>query len=253
MARRAQAEWDDKAFRLQDEYDAAAKKAEETGSREDQLAVDRLHHQLIDAQGKGNSMAEIIRNLQSPGEHERRVQDKTDKQASLRRLTGRSSAMPKETAKDQGVPDVYLNDSGNFRIGMDARLKSDLVLSALGQITKDNPGASLTVFEPKEALALLEKRGWMSFHDRKKQLVEQAAAAKAEAAEKREAAAREKADAKAKKDAEKAAAKAEADAKAATEKAAKAEPSTPGNAKEETGTARPDPKPQASGRSRARA
>jgi hypothetical protein len=128
--------------------------------------------------------------------------------------------MAKETAKDQGVPEIYLGESGNFKIGMDARLKSDLVNSALGLITKEEPGDSLMVFSEAEATKLLQARGWTGFLDRKREIVEAKAAAKAANAEKREAAARERAAEKERKDAEKAAAK---EAKDAEKAAAKAE------------------------------
>jgi hypothetical protein len=37
----------------------------------------------------------------------------------------------KQTAKDKGVPDRYLSESGKFRVGQDARYKSDLIAEAL--------------------------------------------------------------------------------------------------------------------------
>lgn len=117
----------------------------------------------------------------------------------------------KVTPKDQGVPAEYLNDEGTaFKIGMDARLKSDLVNSALGLITKSDPGESKHVFSEKEAVALLEKRGWTHFLDRKRDLEKEKAEKKAKAQAEREAKAKEKAEEKERKAAEK---KAAADAK----------------------------------------
>jgi hypothetical protein len=60
----------------------------------------------------------------------------------------------KVTARDQGIPDVYLGESGTFKPGYDAKLKSDLLTAVLGS-------GVLHVFTEKEALAILESRGWM--------------------------------------------------------------------------------------------
>lgn len=128
----------------------------------------------------------------------------------------------KPTPADQGVPAQYLNEAGTaFRIGMDARLKSDLVNSALGLITKEEPGNSLNVFTEAEATKLLETRGWTSFLDRKKEILAAQEAKRAESTAKREAAARERATAKEQADKEKAEKKAAATAEAS--RAAKAE------------------------------
>lgn len=60
----------------------------------------------------------------------------------------------KVTARDQGIPEVYLSESGAFRPGFDAKLKSDLINAVLGSNV-------LHVFTEEEALAILESRGWM--------------------------------------------------------------------------------------------
>lgn len=149
----------------------------------------------------------------------------------------------KPTPADQGVPAVYLNEDGKaFRIGMDARLKSDLVNSVVGAITKDSPGNSLQVFTEKDAMKILEARGWTSFLDRKRELIAADVAKKAASAEKREALARERADEKAKKDAAKAQ---EKEAKAAEKKAAEDKANAEGaaaSAAKASGQAAPDPK-----------
>ena len=62
---------------------------------------------------------------------------------------------PKVTARDQGVPEVYLSESGAFRPGYDAKLKSDLIAAILGD-------GRLHTFEADEAQAILESRGWTS-------------------------------------------------------------------------------------------
>ena len=66
-----------------------------------------------------------------------------------------AEAKPKKvTAADQGIPAVYLGEGGNFRPGYDAKLKSDLITAVLGS-------GVLHVFSEKEALKVLESRGWM--------------------------------------------------------------------------------------------
>lgn len=140
--------------------------------------------------------------------------------------------MAKETAKDQGVPAVYLNEAGNFRIGMDARLKSDLVAAAL-EIEQPE---SLHSFTVKEANALLKKRGWQRFLDRKKELLAAKAERQKEAAEAKETRARERAAEKEQKAAEKAEAKAKSD----TEKQSKA--TAAAAAKDKSAKGGPDPK-----------
>lgn len=142
-----------------------------------------------------------IAQLEDPSESDRRVEVKERTTEARRR-----SNMAKETAKDQGVPDAYLNaETGNFKVGMDARYKSDLVNSALGV---EGVGM-LSKFEPKDAEARLAKRGWEEFLDRKRQIIAEKEAKAAESAAAKEAAAREKADAKKAAQAERAAAKAE--------------------------------------------
>jgi hypothetical protein len=61
---------------------------------------------------------------------------------------------PKVTARDQGVPEVYLSESGSFKPGYDAKLKSDLIRAILGD-------GRLHTFEAAEALSILESRGWL--------------------------------------------------------------------------------------------
>jgi hypothetical protein len=97
---------------------------------------------------------------------------------------------------------------------MDARLKSDLVNAAL-EIPSE---AALHQFNPTEATGLLNKRGWTSFLDRKREIVAEKARKSEESAAKRDAAAREKAEAKEVKAREREEAKA---AKAAEREAAK--------------------------------
>jgi len=62
----------------------------------------------------------------------------------------------KVTARDQGVPEVYLSEAGTFRPGYDAKMKSDLITAVLGSPT-------LHTFTAEEAEAILESRGWTKF------------------------------------------------------------------------------------------
>lgn len=67
-----------------------------------------------------------------------------------------SGKAKKQTARDQGVPEAYLSESGAFRPGYDAKLKSDLLTAVLGS-------GVLHVFSEEEALAVLTSRGWLPF------------------------------------------------------------------------------------------
>lgn len=128
-------------------------------------------------------------------------------------------ATPKPTAKDLGVPDVYLGAGGNFRPGLDARLKSDLINAI---IDVENKGALVkwTADEAKKLFAQFPQ--WKGFLIRKQEIVAaKAAAATERAAEKAESA-------KVKAEAKKAAAAAK----------------TAASGKTDTGVT-PDPKPSA--------
>jgi hypothetical protein len=143
----------------------------------------------------------------------RQIEQRLDNLDRITKLRERSTKVPKQSPKDQGVPDVYLNaENGNFRIGMDARLKSDLINSILGIITTEKPGDSLHVFEEAHAMDILTARDWTGFLDRKRELSAEQATKKAARDAEKEERARVRAEEK----------KARDDAKAA-EKAAKAE------------------------------
>ena len=70
----------------------------------------------------------------------------------------------RQTAKEQGVPAVYLGPTGNFRPGYDASLKRYLVAAVLGL---PNPDA-LHRFTGKKAQQLITARGWQHFVDAKR-------------------------------------------------------------------------------------
>lgn len=211
---------DERTFDLQGKYNEQQKIADESGDAHDQNIADGFHRSLVSAQNRGLDISEKLQQLRHPSEFAARVAKAESQQTRIHKLRTGGNRMAKETAKDQGVPEIYLNETGNFKIGMDARLKSDLVNSALGLITTDNPGASLQVFDKETAEALLAKRDWTSFLDRKREIEDAKAEKKKAAAEKKEAEARERAAAKEQKEKEKAQ---EKEAKAAEKQAADAE------------------------------
>lgn len=161
-----------------------------------------------------------IDRLASPSEYDRRVA----KRESGRQVGERikmASKKQKETAKDQGVPEVYLSESGNFKPGYDARLKSDLIKAVLDE----KPTDVLHTFTSAEAQALLEKRNWLNFLAKSRS-----------AREAREARA-------AKKAAKKAEAKAAKPKRQPKPKAAVAEAEPVDAAGDQEPQAKPDPKP----------
>lgn len=124
----------------------------------------------------------------------------------------------KVTALDQGFPQDYLADNGNFKPGYDARAKSDLIAAILGLDTSK----SLASFTKAEAEKLVKARGWESFVEKKKATIEGEAARKAKREEEAAAAAKTKAD----------------------EKAAKAQAKSSGSTGGKAGDVKPDPKPE---------
>lgn len=128
---------------------------------------DRYGEQIVTILGTQKNLLRRIALLSSPEELERRLQD-TQVTASGAPRIPRASAGPKLSARDRGVPDVYLGDTGNFRPGMDARYKSDLILSALGLPAPD----ALETYDPADAVTRIEERGWTAFLDRKREKIE---------------------------------------------------------------------------------
>lgn len=55
--------------------------------------------------------------------------------------------------KSQGIPDVYLSEKGTFKPGYDAKLKSDLVASAMGWYPKEFKGGIVSKETTAEAVA----------------------------------------------------------------------------------------------------
>jgi hypothetical protein len=104
-----------------------------------------------------------LKKLQSPGEIERRRQV-NNRLKEVRKVASENNK--KETARDQGVPGSYLGAGGNFKPGMDARYKSDLITSALGEKIDDK---GLHQFTRDSALERLEQRGWLPHLEKAKQ------------------------------------------------------------------------------------
>jgi len=231
---------------LQDDVYEAENQAEKSGKQEDQARATRMHDRLIDLIQAGTNTSLRLQILRQPEELERRIMQASSTWERIGKMTETQTEKkpPKPTAKDQGFPDYYLSDNGNFYPGGDARAKSDLIACVLGIDSKD----SIYKGTAAEAQKLIDVRGWGDFLERKRGIVEDKAEKAATRAAEKQAAAEERA-AQKKADAEaKAAAKADRDAAKADRDAQK------GTDKEASGQAKPDPKPTSTrGRSRSRA
>lgn len=184
---------------------------------------DAAFKRVMTAHDAIKKVTKTIKDLQSPEEFDRRMEKTINERGGIKRMTDeKTPKVAKPTARDQGVPDVYLNEKGNFQIGKDARYKSDLVSSALG--IEDS--SRLQDFEPKDAEKRLAARDWTSFLDRKREIIAEKERKATERAAEREEAQRVKAQ-------EKEAAK---EAKAAEKKKTTAAAAATG------GKGQPDPK-----------
>jgi hypothetical protein len=111
-----------------------------------------------------------IEKLRSPDEFDRRMELAINQRGGIKRMTEENAKPKKATARDRGVPEEYLNaETGNFKVGADARYKSDLVSSALGL----EDSSRLVDFDAKDAESRLQERGWMSFLDRKREIIKE--------------------------------------------------------------------------------
>ena len=91
-----------------------------------------------------------------------------------KRSGGKAKAAPKATkptARDQGVPEQYLSESGKFRPGADATYKRDLIAVALDE---SKPKAERTKAEKQ-----LAAMGWTKFLEASRASRTKKAAAKA--------------------------------------------------------------------------
>jgi len=178
---------DDEAFDLQPQVHAALKE------NPDDPAALRAHDRLIALLSRGTALNFKLTELRSPAEFERRVAAQTYKTERITKMAT-TAKKGKTNAKDQGFPEVYLGENGNFRPGMDARAKSDLVDAVLGL---EPSAAALHAFTEEEAKGLIASRGWQSFVAAKKKIVEAKAAKAAARAAEKEAREKERAEAKA--------------------------------------------------------
>lgn len=103
-----------------------------------------------------------IKKLQSSKEIERR-RSTSNRLKEVRRVA--SNGQKKESAKDQGVPGTYLSANGNFKPGLDARYKSDLITSALGEKIGPN---GMHQYTQENALERLAQRNWLPFLEKAK-------------------------------------------------------------------------------------
>jgi hypothetical protein len=223
------------------------------------LARHRCNMEIQAAHDRVRFLIKKIAVLDSPEELARRAYV-SNHMKEVRRIMAEKTTKP--TAKDTGVPDIYLSETGNFKTGMDARYKSDLVLSALGLITKEKPQKSLMVFEPADAEKRLAARNWTKFLIRKREIHEAEQKAKAAKAAEREEQTRQAAARKqAKKDAKKDAAKNGSDggnleqqvaAEQAAHDAAEGDAAEGDLAGDLAAAAKPDPKPAPKAKARTR-
>lgn len=192
---------------------ATAKEREQMGVA--RKATDKASHVYDSIHVRIRQEREKLDRINDPAEIARR----TEQRARLDTLK-KEKTMNKVTALSQGFPTEYLGDNGNFKPGLDARAKSDLVNAYLEQPPSKD---ALATFTKDEAAKLLKARGWMKFVE-KRQAALTAAAARAE---------------------KKAAAKAEAKAKPKAEKPeAEVKDIAEARAAKAGGEVTPDPKPE---------
>jgi hypothetical protein len=160
----ARAEWLEVVTKIpeaQAEYDAAVA-AETKYKNPDKAIPDKVVHQtetkvaaLWGWMDRKVVLENTIKKCLSPVEHERR-RNISNRLQEVRRVA--TNGKKKETARDQGVPGTYLGANGNFKPGLDARYKSDLITSALGE--KIGP-KGLHQFTKESALERLAQRNWL--------------------------------------------------------------------------------------------
>lgn len=177
-------------------------------------AFDRISTKLHATNRSIDSYKAQIDRLNHPATVAREEQNKTRLESLM------ATKEKKRTAADRGVPAAYLAENGNFRPGLDARFKSDLIRTVLvhSELEKELNPTALSTFSVEEAHEFLQGFGWVSHLDKARAV----RIAKAEAANNR---------------AEKA--KAQATAKRSNGKAAA----------KSTDEAYPDPKPEKAPRS----
>lgn len=128
-----------------------------------QKAYDRAGYMLTAAVDTIRMAVVQIINLEDPRYEPTNPRRRTMSDDTKKML--REKKAPKVTAQMQGFPTAYLGDGGNFKVGLDARAKSDLVCAALGLPTDK----ALHWFSVDEATALLEARGWLRYLEKKRE------------------------------------------------------------------------------------
>lgn len=184
-------------------------------SRTADLKMDAARKRLENVEGALRTARRKLEDLNDP----RQIEKRAEQRARLTNLKERRMAekkTSKSTAKDQGFPSVYLADNGNFKVGMDAAAKGDMVSALVGQKKKDARYDFTTPEGLKLAQKLIDARGWQGFVTKRQAKIE-ADKAKAE--------------------------KAKADKAAAKKTPAKATATKAKTGTETTGDVTPDPKP----------
>ncbi len=113
--------------------------------------------------------------------------DYKPKEGTKMATDAKSKKTAKPTAKDQGFPSAYLAPNGNFKPGLDARAKSDLIAAVLELDAPD----SLHKFDKATAEKLIKIRSWEPFVEKKKAAIVNASARAEKAAANRAAKAKE--------------------------------------------------------------
>lgn len=180
---RIKAEWQDVVAKIspaQKEYDKAVaaeskyKNPDKALPEDVAKATERSLSTLFSWMDRKVVLENRLIKLQSSDEIERR-REVNNRVKEVRKV----AASKKETARDQGVPGTYLGANGNFKPGLDARYKSDLITSALGE--KIGP-KGLHQFTKESAMERLAQRDWLPHLEKAKKSREVKAAKKAEAA-----------------------------------------------------------------------
>jgi hypothetical protein len=166
--------------KLEHDYDMARKEA---CNAIDSPAADRCSDSVIKVLTQQMTIMEKMDLLRNPAELERRMQDAGVKTQRIERIKTMAAtvASKKQSARDMGTPDVYLAENGNFKPGLDARFKSDLVHSYLGLKSKK----ALRTFTKDEAESFLQARSWMGFVSQKREALERQEAKAAKAKERK--------------------------------------------------------------------
>ena len=130
-------------------------------ARATDVRVEKAHKLIQKCEANLLAANRQLKKVNDPVEIERRMM-------TTARLTTLKRQINRKTARDQGFPEVYLGETGNFKPGLDATAKSDLTHAYLGLV---RPNA-LATFTPEEAMKLLQARGWMGYVEQKQKSLE---------------------------------------------------------------------------------